>query len=78
MNLYEALDRLRSTITNLPYLPLALSPPDWRAPWSELRKTNYETPHYFHSAVLSALFPCTRLSGVCLICPTRCPTTHES
>lgn len=57
MNLYEALDRLRSTITNLPYLPLALSPPDWRAPWSELRKTNYETPHYFHSAVLSALFP---------------------
>lgn len=57
MKLHEALARLRSTIVNLPYLPLVLSPPDWRTPWSELRKGNYETPHYFHSAAFSAIFP---------------------
>lgn len=57
MNLYQALDRAKAVITSLPYLPRVLSPPDWRVPFSELRKGNYETAHYFHSAVLRAVVP---------------------
>ena len=57
MNLYEAFARLKSTATNLPYLPLVLKPLDWRVRWSELNKANYETPHAFYSAAFSAIFP---------------------
>lgn len=57
MNLYDVLERARSTVANLPYLPQILSPLDLGVPWSELRKGNYETPHYFHSAVFRAFFP---------------------
>ncbi|WP_328184571.1 hypothetical protein [Marinobacter sp. OP 3.4] len=57
MNLFEALERARATLVNLPWLPQVLSPLNPGLPWSELRKGNYETPHYFHSAIFRALFP---------------------
>lgn len=57
MNLYEALARARTSLANLPCLPGVLSPLNPRIPWSELCKANYETPHYFHSAVFRALVP---------------------
>lgn len=57
MNFIEKLRRLALVVENLPHLPRIALPLDTGAPWSELRKVNYESPHYFHRAVWSALFP---------------------
>ncbi|WP_339806430.1 hypothetical protein [uncultured Marinobacter sp.] len=76
MKIKAAARRLVSVIGNLPYLPGSVLPIDKQAPWSEFRKTNYESPYYFAKSVRAALFPIYAPFREVPHLPYEVPTNH--